>query len=117
MLTVKLWGNHNTYAEPQGLQNPLRSSGNGTTPVRLDCYDGRKSFAHLSFVDTNPASNLTIVIDDVEVGRSFDTAWYPGRSQITPSRMRLRGNQLASLFLLPLIAWMARQRKGQNCYG
>ena len=91
---VKLWGNHNTYAEPQGLQNPLRSSGDGTTPVRLDCYDWRKSFGHLSFVDTKPASNLTIVIDDVEVGRSFDRAWYPGGSQITPSRMRLHGNQL-----------------------
>jgi hypothetical protein len=73
---IKQWCNHNTYAEPQSLQNPL-FYGSTATQAGIACDDWDGGITLGAFVDTPSSGNFVYIVDDVEVATGFDASWYP----------------------------------------
>jgi hypothetical protein len=81
LVYFKAWANHNVYGEPTSFQAPLRTLGGGLTPMQCGDWGG---YVLGAFVDTTPGANISYIVDDFQMSKSFDPAWYPGAAPPPP---------------------------------
>jgi hypothetical protein len=74
---IKQWANNNNYGTPTSAQNPLRYAANGAA-MGLAATGWGDGASLGAYVDTAPSATFSYIVDDFQVGRSFDPNWYPG---------------------------------------
>ena len=84
---LKNWGNSNDYARPTSQQFPLRNNLGQTMGLGVTGWPGASLGAYMD----NPApTTLSYIVDDFEIGRSFDPNRYPGGGSTEPPPRLLR---------------------------
>lgn len=119
----KQWANHNVYSQPQSVQNPLYYGNSHTTqPGQLagvGVYGWQTGMKVGHFIDTTPRGDFVYIIDDVEIGRTFDPSWYPGAASGTPtapSNLRIvpPSLELAGLLVVGVGALVRRRSRHEE---
>ena len=107
----KQWANENDYAEPTSLMNPIRYFSAGT-PAGLACTDWTGGNLGFFWDDMPDGSDLSYIIDDFQMSKSYDSAWYPdGAAATPPVRLRFRAADLVFFLGVPLgCLCLARRR-------
>lgn len=81
---IKQWANHNTYSQPQSLQDPLVYGGlspNKGDEMGFTVTNWTQGIKVGHYVDVDPGTGgFTYVLDDFEIATTFDPNWYPDGS-------------------------------------
>jgi hypothetical protein len=95
---LKQWANTNNYSTPTSKQVPLRYANGSLMGLAVTGWDGA-SLGH--FIDTPPSANFSYILDDFQIGRTFDPNWYAGGSgggsssaPAAPSNLRILSSSI-----------------------
>jgi hypothetical protein len=102
----KQWANTNDYNAPTSRQDPLRYATGSLMGLAAADWGGAASVA--AYVDTAPSRDFSYILDDFQIGRSFDSNWYPGGSSgggsssapAAPSNLRILSSSLDVVSIL-----------------